>query len=237
MKKDLYEAHGKDINQDEVDVLVEPQPDGHARQNARMMLGSIIEANAPCSLYRGFMTGEGNFRYNLATIQPYKGNRDESTRPVWLSVVRDFLVSECNGEVVTGIEADDRLVMEFVKDPKNTILCSIDKDFLTVEDMRMYNWRKKELIYVSPLDAKRNFYKQMLTGDQVDNVAGVPGIGEKGAEKLIDPMTDQKAMEYAVYYAFKKKYAAKAWDYFVETGRLLHLWRKENDLWEPIIKP
>lgn len=234
-KKRELQAEFPQADDEEVEILIEPQPLAHARQCARQLLQSILDACAPVAEYRGYVTGPGNFRYELATIQPYKGNRDKTAEPLWRRDVEEYLLSDWSTERCTGYEADDGIVMEFVKSPEYSVVASLDKDFLTVEGMRMWNWRKKLQIEVSPVEAHRNFYKQMLTGDAVDAVRGVPGIGAAKAAALIDPMTDKKAMEYATYYAFKKAVGALAWDQFVETGRLLHLLRKKGEVWNPQI--
>jgi 5'-3' exonuclease len=39
--------------------------------------------------------------------------------------------------------------------------------------------------YVSPEEADHWFWTQCLTGDPVDGYKGVPGIGAKGAEKIL----------------------------------------------------
>jgi len=49
------------------------------------------------------------------------------------------------------------------------------------------------------------FYKQMLMGDSADNIKGIPGVGPKKAEKLLDGL-DLKDMaclvglQYAIHF-------------------------------------
>lgn len=228
---------------EEVEILIEPQPLAHARQCARQLLQSILDACAPVVEYRGYVTGPGNFRYELATIQPYKGNRDKTAEPLWRRDVEEFLLADWNTERCTGYEADDKLAVEFTKNPRESILCSQDKDFMQIENLRMYNWRKKEHITVTPGEARRNFYRQMLTGDVIDNIAGVPGIGEAKASKLLGTITDEKLLATVTYSAYQKGYGPKAWDAFQENARLLYLIRREEDLmnpkaaWKPVIVP
>ena len=39
---------------------------------------------------------------------------------------------------------------------------------------------------VSAKEGEYFFYKQMITGDKVDNIIGIRGLGEKKASKLLD---------------------------------------------------
>jgi hypothetical protein len=229
LKKEIPSA-----NMDEVETLIRTQPLSHAIQNCRQLLQSILDACAPIKEYKGYLTGEGNFRYQVATIQPYKGNRSDMVRPVYLADVREYLKAECNGEEVCGIEADDKLVIEFLKDPDHSIVATRDKDLATVEGIRLYNWKKGELRVVEPIEAKRNFYVQLLMGDSTDFIRGVEGIGEKTAKKLLQNVKDEKLMMTICYTEYLKAYgSSKAWAYLCETAALLHMLRSEDDIAAP----
>lgn len=241
-KKELYEATlgtstPKPLDRSRIDaeleVVVEPEPASHARQNARMLLQSILDACAPVKEYRGYLTGPGNFRYKLATIQPYKGNRKESSKPVWLGEVRKFLKDECATEEVCGVEADDKLAVEFLKDPSNTLLASKDKDFRQLPNLTMWTWQTKEFITATPVEANRSFWKQVLTGDATDSILGCKGIGDAKAEKLLGSVTNEKLMLTVVYAEYMKVYGKEAWKHMQENCRLLWLCRTEQDLLEP----
>jgi len=230
-KRKLKEAH-PNADEAEIETIVRAQPESHARQNCRQLLQSILDACAPVKSYKGFLTGPGNFRYELATIQPYKGNRT-AAKPTWFSSVQQFLIEECNGEMVEGIEADDKLVIEFLKDPKHSIVATRDKDMAQVEGIRLYDWKKKEIRYVSPEEARKNFYTQLLTGDATDAIRGVDGIGPKTAEKLLQNITNEKLMLTVCHAQYLKAYGKNAWSFLVENAKLLYLLRKEEDIANP----
>lgn len=241
-KKDLKQAF-PDVADEEIEIVVRAEPLSHARQNCRQLVQSILDACAPVSSYGGYLTGSGNFRYAIAKTQPYKGARADQILPVWLPDVRQHLVDEYNCEVVEGIEADDKLVIEYLKDPKNTIVATQDKDMNQVPGIRIYNWKKRELVVVSPLDAHRNFYAQLLTGDTTDSIPGIPGVGDKTAEKILGNLKDEKLMLIKVYSEYVKFYGKKAWEVLCEQARLLWLLRDEQDIasphtaWKPAIVP
>ena len=51
---------------------------------------------------------------------------------------------------------------------------------------------------MKPDDGIRFFYHQMLTGDAVDNIKGVRGIGPKTADKLLDGLGEKEMWELCV---------------------------------------
>jgi transcriptional regulator with XRE-family HTH domain len=71
----------------------------------------------------------------------------------------------------------------------------------------------------------------MLTGDRVDNIPGLAGIGPKKAEKILQGCTDYESMQTAVWKAYQDK--GHDYDYFVEQGRLLWLLTSPDDIWQP----
>jgi hypothetical protein len=224
-------------------VFTQVEPASHAIQCARMMLDGVLNACAPVASYKGYMTGPGNFRYELATIQPYKGNR-VTPKPVHFEAIRDFLLRECNAETVEGIEADDKLVIEWGRNPDNTVVATIDKDLSTVPGITLYNWKHKTLTTLTKEEANLNFYKQILTGDLIDNIPGVNGLGPAKADKLLKLGMPEALMTTVCYTEYLKAYGReKAWDALVENGRLLHMLRNDaeasdpKNAWCPIIKP
>jgi hypothetical protein len=56
--------------------------------------------------YKVFLTGSGNFRYDIAKSFPYKGNRGGVEKPIHLPVTRERLVSRWGAIVSEGEEAD-----------------------------------------------------------------------------------------------------------------------------------
>jgi len=55
-----------------------------------------------------YLTGENNFREEVATILPYKGNRTQD-KPVHYQRIKEYLISKHHAEVIDGQEADDAL--------------------------------------------------------------------------------------------------------------------------------
>lgn len=241
-KKELKEVFGE-VDPELIERIVEPAPFSHARQNFRGMIQSILDACAPVAEYKIIISGPNNFRYKIATLKPYKGNRDRSEEPVWRKALEEFALEEYGAVRTDGYEADDLLAVEFLKDPQNSIICSLDKDFMQLIGLRMYRWDRGEHVTVDKLEAARNFYVQLLKGDTTDNIAGVPGMGEAKSRRVIEKLTDPKVMLTMCYSLYQKEYGKDAWKALEETARLIYLCRTEKDLeqpekaWKPIIKP
>lgn len=146
--------------------------------------------------YQVYLSGETNFRDEVAVTAPYKGNRDRSTRPQHLKAVRQRLIDVWGAVVVEGIEADDAIataVTEAARQGEEDIILSLDKDFDQVPGVR-YNFVTKEYITIDPWEAVQNLYKQILTGDVTDNIIGADGIGAIGADDLIHGCTTELDM-------------------------------------------
>jgi hypothetical protein len=92
-----------------------------------------------------------------------------------------------------------------------------------------YNFVKQEAFYVDGLAADRWFFTQLLTGDQTDNIQGVPKIGPKTADKLLSAAsTPDKWMEICEA-EYKRYYGDDKWQSVLsEMAQLLWILRKRN---------
>lgn len=147
----------------------------------------------------GILGGAGNFRLVLPTPEIYKGNREDTIRPLLLGECREYVKKKYGAIVIDGIEADDYLTMRqyegwlhYKKTGKfNQIVASFDKDqvqcpgliFNTMRDSTERSWKHPLpwLIDDSMGEiwmekgkvkgwGKKFFGYQMLFGDQSDNV-------------------------------------------------------------------
>ena len=207
-------------------------PVEHALHNAKGMIDKIFDFLDP-ETYTIYLGGEGNFRFDVATIRPYKGNRNQP-KPVHLQAVREYIANNWGAAFVDGIEADDACATEHTKAlTDNIVSCivSIDKDM-----QQLYGWHfnfvKERLFWVDELTAKRNFWYQMLVGDTSDNIQGVKDIGPKKATRILDMCPDEMSMIEAVRKEYQKCYGDSWLESMTENGRLLHLRRFEGEVWQ-----
>jgi hypothetical protein len=172
------------------------------------------------------MSGSTNFRKDIATLKPYKGNRT-SEKPKYYLEIRDYLIKNYGAIMAEGQEADDLMgIAQWAKPDSSTVICSIDKDLDMIPGLH-YNDKKDKLYEVSLEEANRFFVVQLLTGDATDNIPGVPGIGPKNAERLLWGRSAEEGIEI-VQQEYNKAYGASGQEAFEENARLLWIRRKEN---------
>lgn len=177
---------------------------------------------AECDSYECILTGSGNFRKQI--YPEYKANRKDKPKPKWLQDIREFLKENWNAQVTSGCEADDQLG---VKQNEQTIICSIDKDLLQIPG-RHYNWVKSEFYNQTLLGGIRHFYEQLLQGDRGDNIPGLDGIGPKKAQRFLEGCETEQDMFNLCLKLYKGDINT-----LVRNGKLLWIWRKDNDIWNP----
>jgi len=177
---------------------------------------------------RIFLTGKGNFRYDY--LDDYKGNRSDAPRPVHIEGLRKHLTDNHSAIISNGEEADDLIginATSYSNRGYEVTVVSIDKDMLQLPCWH-YNPVKQSWSKVSYVEGLRSFYKQMLTGDRVDNIKGVDGIGPVKAGQAIDHLTTEAEMLETVlkFYEGDLKRLTK-------TGIGLWLRREPNEIWSP----
>ena len=212
-----------------------------ARVDSR--IEGIIEATG-AKTYQIYLTSEdkSNFRYEIASIRPYKGRR-ATEKPHWYQGIREFLVAHRGAQEVSGIEADDAISIEGWKDwgyksVHSIVICSRDKDLDMIPGWH-YSWgagkqKEKELWWQDELSGIKCFYNQLLTGDGVDNIPGLYGVGKSST--FLDRINDcssELAMHAIVLSEYVKRFGSYAEQFLLENARLLWLLQYEGQEWVP----
>lgn len=149
------------------------------------------------------ISGSNNFRYSLATLLKYKGNRDNSGRPFYLDEIRKLVKEDYDYRCVDENEADEVMVYESKKH-HNSVICSSDKDLKTVSG-RLYDITKGTLKFISPREAMYNFYYQMLIGDSADNIPSPYMLGPVKAKAILSSL-EEDCTERDMYNQVKLHY-------------------------------
>jgi 5'-3' exonuclease len=180
-----------------------------------------------------FLTGKDNFRNEVSKTYHYKGNRKDTEKPQHLEPARGYLVDKWGAEVINGREADDAIAETAYGTP-NSVIVSVDKDFLTVPGW-MYNFVKDTWTYSTEEMALEFFYTQILTGDTADNIVGLYRIGPKKAGQILDGWTTEKELFDKTLEAYKNSETliGDPYERLLENARLLHLCRYEGEVWKP----
>ena len=173
------------------------------------------------------LTGKNNFRYEIATTVPYKGNRVDKPKPKHLAFLRSHLVKEWGASISEGEEADDTIAIEATKLGDNCVIVSLDKDLDQISGWH-YNFVKHLSYYIKPEEGLIKLYTQMLTGDAADNIKGLFRVGPVKAAKIIGDTTD----ELELYNKVLEAYEGDA-ERVLENAQLLFLRRYEGQIWTP----
>ena len=192
-----------------------------AQARADKMIQEILEDTGATS-YQVYLTGSNNFRREIAPS--YKANRPDE-RPTHWEAVRQFLVTQHKAIICDGYEADDEMGIQQDKETLTTVICSIDKDLLQIPG-RHYNFVKKIHSVQTPEQGLKHLYLQSLIGDRSDNIIGVAGIGPVKAEQALAELLPEEW-----YDKCRELYNDD--ERFHLNMKLLYIWRKPNDSWEP----
>ncbi len=228
-KKELKDAcalHG--IDPDTISPILEVEPLENILHSVKLLIQSIVEETG-ATKYQIYLSGEDNYRDTLATIKPYKGNRDSAHKPKYYNEIKEYLIRYHNAIIVEGREADDAMGCEQYIDTSNTCIASLDKDLNMIPGWH-YNWRRKEKYWVDDISANKFFYKQVLMGDVTDNIQGIPKIGPKKADTLVEACPHY-LLHDMVIEQYEKYYGDTGYKMFKENANLLWIQRKEGKLY------
>jgi hypothetical protein len=197
-----------------------------------------------------YLTGKGNFRDKVATIQVYKGNRDPANKPLYYSEIREYMIAHHGAIVVQGMEAEDACgVEQYAHKDKSTCIVGVDKDLMCIPGFH-FNPVKDEMVYVTKVEADTHFWKQVLTGDATDNILGCgvrkpgvyktgkkkgqsyvkrEGVGPEGANELLAPVVGRwTEMEKVVLNEYAKLYGSDARAVMDENAKLIWILRERG---------
>lgn len=127
-----------------------------------------------------FFSDSVNFRKSLDPA--YKGHRNRK-KPCGYKRVIEALKKDYPVVILPELEADDAIGIYATREPGH-IICSPDKDMRQIPG-DLFNL-SDETITITKEEGDRWHLIQTMSGDQTDGYAGIPGIGIKRAEALLD---------------------------------------------------
>ena len=127
-----------------------------------------------------FFSDSINFRKSIDPA--YKGHRNRK-KPCGYKRVINKLKEEYHVVMMPTLEADDALGIYATKEPGH-IICSPDKDMRQIPG-QLFDLTQ-EVVEITPEMGDRWHLIQAMAGDQTDGYAGIPGIGIKRAEALLE---------------------------------------------------
>jgi len=127
-------ALNKEYNLEEFEIedtrTVEPVE--HALGLLKRQIESIV-SNLEADKYYGYISGEGNFRKDICTLLPYKGNRKDLITPFHLDAAKEYLKKYHNAIASNAREPDDCVTTDMysaIKKKENFIGVVFEKDYL-----------------------------------------------------------------------------------------------------------
>jgi 5'-3' exonuclease len=189
--------------------------------------------------YIGFYSAEGvkNFRHDIATIAPYKGNRAAEPWQLYFKpVLKNNFEDKWGFHPVGDLEADDCVVIahHLYKDDYDVIHIGEDKDMKQVGEFTRMNpsRRSNPGQHIEEFDqetGRKFFWQQMCMGDSTDNIKGIAGVGKKNKMiTTIDEMenpSEEEMFEF-VKQGYINKYGNSALDIMAENYILLRMFDK-----------
>lgn len=205
---------------------------------------------------------KSNFRYKTSTIKPYKGHRAEEKPYWYNHIRNFLIdyreAQEVSGheaddaisiaaweayrKVEKKIESNAACGQPFLSSTpissycNDVVICSRDKDLNMVPGWH-YSWgtslqKEKPFWFQTELGGLKCFYKQLLTGDPVDNILGLFGVGKSSTLlKHIDSCETEEDMYSFCLNQYEKRFGSYAHQFILENGRLLWMLRHKEEMW------
>jgi hypothetical protein len=181
---------------------------------------------------------ENNFRRSF--LPEYKEHRQGAPRPDCLKDAIQYLLDR-GAAMSDTLEADD-LIGRY-KSSLRAVCVTIDKDLGQVPG---YYWvpptdsnpPSDEILYTDLATADRFFYRQWITGDSTDNIAGIWKMGPKKAEAALDSTSpnNHTALVLSLYETRKDRTgSAYSLDYAVKMAKAVRILRDGEGVdWDPL---
>jgi len=223
---------------------------------AQMVDGTMakIYDGAQATKVNVYLGTDTNYRLDIAKTFKYKGNRDDKERPQFYDAIRSRFVNIYNAQLIHEREAEDAVGIAAMQHKyyDDYVIGAIDKDMKMIPGYH-FNYVKMTLEFIDPVQAARNFYMQLMTGDKsVDNIPGLYHLlltdeKEEEAKKLkgsrykkkleakLAELSDPVDMYNTVmeYYKEYGEIERHGYERVKEVGQLLWIQRDINHIWEP----
>lgn len=199
---------------DEFDIVDRQvaEPIDHVLQIAKTQVEGDLK-RLGTTKYKAFLGKGDSFRVELSTLKRYKDNRKDMLRPLHMDAVTEYLERKFKAEIVSGIEADDRCVIEAYNNP-NAVIQGLDKDYYG-QPVKFFNVNRPDegiqdcnqfgSLWLDDKGDVRgigrmHLYWQVASNDTSDNYAAncfseIKWAGKSAYKSLVEAKTDTEAWE------------------------------------------
>jgi 5'-3' exonuclease len=189
---------------------------------------STLAATFADSAVMCLSTDGANFRKNK--YPSYKAARKGRERPEFYTALKEWAFENDPDAIGSpGGEADDAM-LELAADAADAgekfCLASIDKDLKTFPSV-YFNLRTRAIDHYDAEYAMNFILEQFITGDSVDGIAGIYGMGPKKTAKYLDLFPNNKAKWEGIKRLWREH---KDLDAFEHDSNLVFIRRRREDL-------
>lgn len=158
-----------------IKTVQKPSEESHVLYAVKTKINTICE-HLKMENYFGVIGSGDTFRHELSLPQKYKGNRDDKPKPLMLPNAKDYLIEKHGAQIVTGIEADDRLTQygyqgwnDYLKTGKfSYLVASMDKDGNSTPCLSFNLYRKDNAFkYPEPFMIEDGLGELWMNGGEV----------------------------------------------------------------------
>lgn len=168
---------------EEFDIIdvVTPGPLSHVLNTAKEFTQGILRSSG-CETFHALIGSGDSWRVDASTLLKYKGNRDEVVKQYHYDDVVHYLKQKFEAETVTGLEVDDRLVIDTYGKPGHFAIAR-EKDIYS-SAMHFFDYTKPDAgiqngnvfgnLYLNDKKevkgiGRMHFMYQVCSGDSSDN--------------------------------------------------------------------
>jgi hypothetical protein len=200
-----------------------------------------------------YLTGSTNFRFDIAKRTPYK--QRAGNKPWHFKNITAYLKAKYDVRVSEGMEADDLMSIEQTSRPHETIICTRDKDLFGFSGWK-YSWELGNQAQRGPMlvdsfgdirisednkkltgEGEKFFYAQLIMGDPVDSIPGIPKAGPKTAFDSLCNISCREDAYNQVLGMYRELFPNSYEEELLEQARLLHMIKRTNGseilMWNP----
>lgn len=205
-----------------------------SKDNLEISLGNVdsimetIKVKTDSDKYYLFLSTGPYFRHLINTN--YKANR-APTKLLFVKEIKEYLVNKYGAIERRRVEADDLSAFAMYNGNNSFINCAIDKDVINQVVGKYFNYRTHESGITNPKQALEFLYTQVLIGDAVDNIKGIPFIGKKKASRILEDCNNAEELQNATLKAYQNFYGGigNTIFHFQNNFRQVYLLRRESD--------
>lgn len=163
--------------------------------------------------YFGTPGGKKCFRFDVAETIGYKHSR--KPKEDWFKLFQPRILKQLEEtwkfEGVEGYEADDyvcQAAAKFRDEGHSVTVAAVDKDIRQLTGVKHYEYNPSGLVSnkvftQTDAEAFHQLYFLMIAGDTSDGYKGIPGVGKKGANEILEGCKTEVEFEKATKEAYE----------------------------------